>query len=57
MGSQEFLPASLPMNSVHLINAGLDTVDEIGKGDHVIKLPDPSGAGLGLGHQIIHGSG
>ena len=56
MGGPELFPASLPMDSVHLVNDGPDAADVFGEDNHVVKLLDPGGVGLGLGNKIIHSS-
>ena len=56
MVSPELFSSTFPMDTVHLINDGLDAADMFSKSNHVIKLLDPGSTGLGLGHKSIDGS-
>ena len=48
--SPELFSPAFPMDTVHRINDGLNAVDVLGKGDHVVQLLDLGSTGLGLGH-------
>ena len=56
MVSPELFSSTFPMDTVHLINDGLDAADMFSKSNHVIQLLDLGSTGLGLGHKSINGS-